>query len=132
MKQLVSVLLLVSFVSGFGQEDTKPTSFLTKNQPIELFSNTESLLVQKKFDIKLPSEFTKDYQSDLMNFVSNDTRLINYPSADLTQLNDVVFGSYMSTTVDIGNTKLNTYYIFDYTGRMVNSSASFSFGKKKK
>ena len=55
MKQLLSVLLIASFVSGFGQEDTKKPSFLAKNQPIELFSNMKTLDTKRSFNLKLPT-----------------------------------------------------------------------------
>lgn len=64
--------------------------------------------------------------------MANDTRLFDYPSSDLSDANNVTFGSYMNSAIDLGNTQLNTFHIFDQSGRLVNSSASFSFGKKKK
>ena len=132
MKQLLSVLLIASFVSGFGQEDTKKPSFLAKNQPIELFSNMKTLDTKRSFNLKLPTDFssTQSYLSDVMNFMPNDSRWLNYSSADLSDANNAIFGTFMNTSVDLGNTRLNTQYFFDYAGG--STTVHFTFGKKKK
>lgn len=132
MKQLISVLILLVATLSFGQEGN--SSFLTRNQPIYLFSEFESFTLDESFRLELPSElYSQSYQSDFMNFMANDNRLLNYPSADLSDFNDVIFGSFMNTSFNLGNTTtLNTFYIFDQSGRLINSTASFSFGKKKR
>lgn len=135
MKQLTASLLLICTVMCYGQQESDSSSFLTRNKPIELFTNFKSIEVgQPSFQLNLPSEdevSETPYQSDFMNFMANDTRLFNYPTSDLSDANDVVFGNYMNTSINMGKAKLNTLYIFDQNGRLVNSTASFSFGKKK-
>ena len=135
MKQLLSLLLFVFGTVCLSQE-TKESSFLSRNQPVDLFTDFKSLEIKKTpFQLKLPSESereAKPYLSGFMNFASNDTRLLNYPPADLSDVNDMVFGSYMNTSFNLGNSTFNTIYIFDQSGTLVNTTASFSFGKKKK
>ena len=134
MKQLLSVLMLICFIICNGQESTKKTSFLSRNQPVTLFSDLNSVETSPTdFKLKLPTDIalSQAYQSDFMSFMSNDTRLLDYPSVDLSQNNKVVFGNYMNTSFELGNSTFNTVYIFDQQGRLMNSRTSFSFGKKK-
>ncbi|WP_462252399.1 hypothetical protein [Ekhidna sp.] len=134
MKQVIIGLLVLSSSMCFGQENNENSSFLSRNQPVNLFSNLNKTQLQStNFQLKLPSERELSelaYQSDFINFMSNDIRLFNYPSGDLSELNDVVFGNYMNSSLNLGKGSLNTIYVFDQTGRLVNSSTSFSFGKK--
>ncbi len=135
MKQLVSVLTLLCVIACYGQESTKESSFFTKNRPVELFpdlNSSESFQSSFKLQLPLETDLNQAYQSDFMSFMSNDSRLMNYPSGDLGQINDVVFGNYMNTSFNLGSSSFNTIYIFDQSGRLVNSRTSFSFGKKKK
>ncbi|WP_436515179.1 hypothetical protein [Ekhidna sp. To15] len=134
MKQLLSTFALLCVIICYGQESAKKASFLTKNQPIELFPDLKtSESISSSFQLQLPLEvdLNQAYQSDFMSFMSNDSRLLNYPSDDFSQANDVVFGNYMNTSLNLGNTTLKTIYIFDQTGRFVNSRTSFSLSKKK-
>ncbi len=134
MKQFILSLLIFCSVMCYGQNKNN-SSFLTRNKPVELFSNFKSIEVsQPSFQLRLPSDADiskSPYQSDFMIFVANDNGLFNYPPDDLSNSNDVILGNYMNTSLNLGNTRLNTLYIFDQTGRLVNSTTSFSFGKKK-
>lgn len=133
MKKLTSTLFLVLALTCFGQESTKG-SFLSKNKPLELFQDYKSLENSPgTFQLNLPLDvnLNQAYQSDFKNFMANDPILMNYPMGELGQTNDIVFGNYMNTSFNLGNKSLNTIYIFDQTGRFINSRTSFSFGKKK-
>ncbi len=132
MKQLIFILFILSTEVCYGQKQENESSFLVRNQPIELFTNLETLNTSSNvFKMNLPEAdiLNQTYQSDFMSFMPNDNRLINYPPADMNDINSVIFGSYMSTNFNLGKNAIQTTYIFDYTGRLVNSSTSFSFGK---
>ena len=135
MKQLLSISILFMTTILFAQESTN-SSFLTRNQAMDLFADFEVFEVSDKFQLSLPSEkvlASMPYQSGFMSFMANDNRLLNYPPGDLSDANDVTFGSLMNTSFDLGNTtRLNTLYIFDQSGRLTNTTTSFSFGKKKR
>ncbi|MEO9485730.1 MAG: hypothetical protein ABJG47_19900 [Ekhidna sp.] len=133
MKQLISTLILFSTIICYGQGNTN-SSFLTRNQPVNLLHSFKAMEgTEKAFELQLPSfDLTvKPYQSDFQNFMSNDVRLLNYPSGDLSDANEVIFGNYMNTSFNLGSGTLNTFYVFDHTGRLTDTTTSFSFGKKK-
>lgn len=138
MKLLLFTFIVLCASISYAQEETKNDSFLSRNKPIELFSSTNSSDLQSiqsnGFKLKLPTEATlaEVYQSDFMSFMSNDNRMLNYPSGDLSDANDVTFGTYMNTSFNLGSSAVQTFYLFDHTGRLVDSTTSFSFGKKKK
>ncbi len=135
MKHLLFTFIILCASITYAQEETKNDSFLSRNKPIELFSSTSSSDLQSNgFKLKLPAKamLAQVYQSDFMSFMSNDNRMINYPSGDLSNANDVTFGTYMNTSFNLGSSAVQTFYLFDHTGRLVDSTTSFSFGKKKK
>ncbi|MEP1034816.1 hypothetical protein [Ekhidna sp.] len=133
MKQFIWPLMLLLSIVSYGQESTKKSSFLSRNKPVVLFPEISSNdAIPRTFQLKLPTEaaLNQPYQSDFKSFMANDTRLMNYPVGELGQLNNVVFGNYMNTSLNLGNSTFNTVYIFDQTGRFVNSRTSFSFGRR--
>ena len=75
MKQLIFILFILSTEVCYGQKQENESSFLVRNQPIELFTNLETLNTSSNvFKMNLPEAdiLNQTYQSDFMSFMPND------------------------------------------------------------
>lgn len=133
MKNLISLILILICSATYSQEATTgKSSFLTRNQPIELFPIQE-MEADNAFKLKLPSQNSEQiFQTEFMALMPNNSILMNYPSGGFGENNNVVFGTFSISSLNLGKTKMQTFYFFNHNGRLTDTITSFSFGKKKR
>ncbi|NQZ75012.1 MAG: hypothetical protein HRT61_02725 [Ekhidna sp.] len=85
----------------------------------------------KSLELNLPPEtFSQvDPLSDPQMFTPNQYN-VGYPFGDVTDMNDMLLGSSLTNTVQVGRKMLRGTYIFDVQGNM--RSYEFTISKKKK
>ena len=75
---------------------------------------------------------TNNIQSGIKLFSPQQYNPIGYPMNDLSNMDDLLMGTSLSNTVQLGRQKIQTTYIFDINGDLIGTETSLSFGKKKK
>lgn len=91
--------------------------------------------LEKKWQLDFAKYAAMDesnYLSDFQVFSPIDSRLMNYPSQDFTEHNRLLLGNYSTQSMNIGNLKMNTIYLFDVTGRLVDYQTNFSLWRSRK
>ena len=84
-------------------------------------------------NLKLPKqpEMNKNLQSDIKMVSLNQINGGNFPMNGFSQP-DLIMGSTLSNTLNLGSRNLQTQYFFDVSGNLESTQTSFSFKKKKK
>ncbi len=89
----------------------------------------------ESFKILMPSQSIIDeqtFQSDLKLFSPQQYNLSNYPMDDLSNMDDLIMGTSLSSELQMGRKKIQTIYLFDVNGNFKSSQTSFSLSKNKK
>ncbi len=88
--------------------------------PLHIYLPSQSLISQK---------ITPD---DFRIITPQQYNLTNYPMRDLSKMDDLLMGTSLSNTLQLGRQQIKTTYIFDINGNMRGYETSFSFGKGNK
>ncbi|MEO1255435.1 MAG: hypothetical protein AAFY41_11205 [Bacteroidota bacterium] len=133
MKYLTIITLLFS---GLLNAQTNFKSLQTFNDNslhfrMDHFSTTDL----QSLKINIPDQLLinqLNYQSNLKLFSPQQYYLTNYPMNDLSNMDDLLMGTSLSNTLQLGKRSIQTTYIFDISGNLKSTETSFQLGKKKK
>ncbi|WP_425390311.1 hypothetical protein [Ekhidna sp.] len=133
MKYLTIIFILLA--GGIHAQVKFKTLQSFDDQPLNFkmdrFSTREYLPLQ----INLPDQSLITQEIDISDFsilTPHQYNLNGYPMADLSRMNDMLLGTSFSNTLQMGRQKIQTTYIFDINGNLIDSQTSFSIGKKNK
>ena len=123
MKYLVIPLILMA---GFVQAQSTFKSL----QDFQLEYDFEIETTPINLNLQDPIfSINQNHSSDVKMFAPQAYNLSNYPMRDLSKMDDLLMGTALSNTLQLGRQKIETVYIFDLNGNFRSHQTSFPIGK---
>jgi len=123
MKYLVIPLILMA---GF----VKAQSTFKSLQDFQLEYDFEIETTPINLNLQDPIfSINQNHSSDVKMFAPQAYNLSNYPMRDLSKMDDLLMGTALSNTLQLGRQKIETVYIFDLHGNFRSHQTSFPIGK---
>jgi len=129
MKYLAATLLLSTFLC---YQTIAQSTFLTSEQRPDI--------VNKIMSVDLPSydfasvnidglrSSNSDYLQNISVLTPTQLNLLGYPTANLSDANQVRMGTMVNQHIMLGNTKATSTFVFDLQGNMINHQFSIPIG----
>ncbi|MEO9870290.1 hypothetical protein [Ekhidna sp.] len=129
MKYLSIIFLLFAGILNAQTTFTPQNTF--ENQSLNLKMDRFSTRNLYPLQLNLPNRSVLNQQNDQLWITAQQINLTACSIGNVSEMNDLLLGTSLSNTVQLGKRKIQTTYIFDMHGDLRGYESSFSIGRKR-